>query len=558
VTKSRVRRQRTSLSVYRMHARAKFCAAVAGGAIALGACSIRSNLDAPDAGSDDAERRVGHPPNKWRDAAVEVIDAPISTTPDASIVTPSPLPSESIAVTLVADGVTGAQRVNFAVPLSLGKLSDASKLRVLAGAVEVPAARRVLARYSDGSARSVQLQLDVNVSTTTNLTVQLGVTGASGPTMADVTTTLAGSGNNIHPKVWAQLPATYLAASGVAGPVTPRSSITGTALDAWNTLCNYDTWNTDAFLVNAASSRDVWLFDRVTAMYRGYAATGSISPLRSAYREAAIYLGGMTITNGVTTAIAPPNANTDLKYYYSQGVALHYLLTGDDRYREAAEAVSAKVVTMWNPTYNNADGFWTERHAGFALLAHEWATIVSDDKAATIAARAETAVTAFLNHQNSYPSNYTDTTARCWAHTANAHGETFGYVGCSPWMSAILADALDAHARRVGGTRATQIQQSLAKLGRIIARDGLDSTGKPYYWMGVGTTSDLVDDYDEHWGEAAYLVGMAWDASGRTETSLKTKADALLSGFRTNGVIGQVRSFNWQCRSAPMAPTFLK
>jgi hypothetical protein len=404
----------------------------------------------------------------------------------------------------------------------------------------------------------VQLQLDVNVSTTTNLTVQLGVTGASGPTMADVTTTLAGSGNNIHPKVWAQLPATYLAASGVAGPVTPRSSITGTALDAWNTLCNYDTWNTDAFLVNAAASRDVWLFDRVTAMYRGYAATGSISPLRSAYREAAIYLGGMTITNGVTTAIAPPNANTDLKYYYSQGVALHYLLTGDDRYREAAEAVSAKVVTMWNPTYNNADGFWTERHAGFALLAHEWATIVSDDKAATIAARAETAVTAFLNHQNSYPSNYTDTTARCWAHTANAHGETFGYVGCSPWMSAILADALDAHARRVGGTRATQIQQSLAKLGRIIARDGLDSTGKPYYWMGVGTTSDLVDDYDEHWGEAAYLVGMAWDASGRTETSLKTKADALLSGFRTNGVIGQVRSFNWQCRSAPMAPTFLK
>ena len=504
--------------------------------IVASGCSDTSNSDEPDAGSSG--------PNRSQDGGVEIADAPMSETPD------------QLDVTLVPDGVTGTQRVNFAVPFSLGKVSDAGAIKIVAGTSELPAARRVLASYADGSARSVQLQVDVDVSTTTILTIQIGATGAAGPSLVDVTTTLAGSGNNVHPKVWVRLPPDVMAASGFAGPVTPRAQVQGTSLDAWAAQCDYDAWDTDAFLVNASASRDVWLFDRVTTMYRGYASTGSMVPLRSGYRESAIYLAGMTVSNGVATAIAPPSANTDLKYYYSQGMALHYLLTDDDRYREAAEAVSAKVVSMWNPQYSGA--FWTERHAGFALLAHEWATIVSDDKATAIAARADSAVTAFLAQQTSFPSSYTDANARCFAHTADAHGESYGTTGCSPWMSAIVADGLDAHARRVGGIRATDVRAAIARLGRIIARDGLDSTGKPFYWMGLGAAADVVDDYDEHWGEAAYIIGMAWDATGRTDAALKQKADALVAGFNSNGDVGQVRSFNWQCRSAVMAPTFLK
>jgi len=157
-----------------------------------------------------------------------------------------------------------------------------------------------------------------------------------------------------------------------------------------------------------------------------------------------------------------------------------------------------------------------------------------------------------------YPSGYADQSARCFAHSATAHAEGYGYDGCSPWMSAILADGLDAYARRAGGTRATQVRAALGRLGRIIARDGRDSTGKPYYWMGVGTTSDEIDDYDEHWGEAAYVVALAWDATGRTDATLKAAADSLLAGLKAHGEVGQVRSFNWQCRSAVLTPTFLK
>jgi hypothetical protein len=445
--------------------------------------------------------------------------------------------------------------VNFAIPFAAGVLDDASQIKIVAGGFELPAGRRVLASYADGSIRSVQLQVDVDVASTNTLSIAVGVAGMTGPSLAAVSTTTTGTGNNVHPKVWALLPTSVLIGSGLGGALVARADQT---VDAWDAICDYDEWDTAAFLVNAATSRDVWLYDRVTAMYRGYFVTGDMSPLRSAYREAELYRAGMTITNGVATAIAPPTANDDLKYYYAQNMALHYLLTGDDRFREAAEAVSARIVGMWNPQYNGADRFWTERHAGFTLLAHEWALMVTDDKAATIAARSEAAVTAYLNTQMTYPAGYTDPNARCFGHSATAHGEGYGYNGCSPWMSAILADALDEYARRVGGTRAVEVRTSLLLLGRSLARDGRDSTGKPFYWMGEGTTQDEVDEYEEHWGESAYVIALAWNASGRTEASLKTAADQLVAGLKSDGVVGQVRSFNWQCRSAVATPALLK
>ena len=47
-------------------------------------------------------------------------------------------------------------------------------------------------------------------------------------------------------------------------------------------------------------------------------------------------------------------------------------------------------------------------------------------------------------------------------------------------MSAILADALDAYATERGGADAIAARAAIVKLGKIIARDGRDSTGKPF------------------------------------------------------------------------------
>jgi hypothetical protein len=76
--------------------------------------------------------------------------------------------------------------------------------------------------------------------------------------------------------------------------------------------------------------------------------------------------------------------------------------------------------------------------------------------------------------------------------------------------------------------------------------------------MGVGTDENMLDEYDEHFGESAYLIAMAWHFSGRTDGALRDAADALVERVATEASVPHVRSFNWQCRSAVAAPWFLQ
>src|SRR5262249_48816432 len=151
-----------------------------------------------------------------------------------------------------------------------------------------------------------------------------------------------------------------------------------------------------------------------------------------------IYRSGIT-GSGHSTETPVPGKQGDLKYFYTQNMAIHYLLSGDDRFRESAEQMAGRIADLWNPWWDG-ERAWTERHAGFMLLDYLWAGIVSDNRSAEFLADADDVVDAVLDVQNSYPPGYNSTTARCFTHTADAHGEDFGYWGCSPWMSAILAD----------------------------------------------------------------------------------------------------------------------
>ena len=472
----------------------------------------------------------------------------------------TPPQAASVDVTLTPRaGVSGVQRVNFAVPLAPGQLRDASLVRVLAKDVELPAGRRALAQYRDGSIRSIQLQVETAVASGAVLTVRFGEAATTEDlALVPVASTLSPSDGTQGPNVWARLPATWLVASGLTGPQVTEAETNKTALDVWDRVCDFDKHTVTEFQ-QLRASRDVWLYDRGTIMYRGYARRGDLLTLESAYRETSIYRAEITGT-GAGTRIGIPTAADDVKYHYTQNLAIHYLLTGDDRFRESAEDVATRAYALWtSPGYAGGSDFWTERNAGFALLAYVWARIVTDNEAAILEQRADAAVTAYLQMMNQYPTNWTDSGARCFAHTAAAHGESFpGTWGCSPWMSAILADALDAYATEKGGSMATQARAAIVKLGKIIARDGRGSNGKPYYWMGIGSASDEVDAYHEHWGEPAYLVAMAWYHGGKTDASLKTAAEQMLAGLKSYGTVPHLRSFNWQCRSAVAAPFYLK
>jgi hypothetical protein len=463
-----------------------------------------------------------------------------------------------VAVQLVPrPGTSGLERVNFAVFAPKGLVATAQHVRVLRAGTEIRSARRGLATFSDGTFRSVQIQIDVTISAPLTLDVRLGEAATTPSlTLASVESTLSPANGMLGPRVWALLPANHMSSLAAMGPSLPEASSSG-ALAAWQRICDYSRFDTDAFLA-LESDASVWLYDRGTTLYRGYARRGDLTTLESAYRETSIYRNGVT-GSGTSTRIGVPGKAGDLKYHYTQNLALHYLLTGDDRFREAAENVALRISQLWtSPGYAGGADFWTERNAGFALLGYVWAMLVSDDKRAQFQTLADTAFTAMVDVQNRYPPGYNDANARCFAHQAVAHGEDYGYWGCSPWMSAILVDALDAYATFRGGTQRTLAQQAIVKLGRILARDGRDATGRPFYFMGVGTSQDEVDDFDEHWGEAAYIVAMAWHHAGRTDAALKSAADQLVLGFNSRGEAPHMRSFNWQCRSAVATPFFLR
>jgi hypothetical protein len=469
----------------------------------------------------------------------------------------------SVRVHLVPrPGVSGEERVSFAVPLAPGALRDADDVRVSQDGVEIPSARRALARRGDGSIRSVELQVDVDLDGETDLDVAIGEpAGAGDLPLVPVADTLDPPDGTEGPRVWALLPAAWLSASGVAGPEVPEADVAGTPLAAWSDLCDYDAYDVGAFL-DEAGDGSVWLYDRGTVMYRGYARRGDLTTLESAYRETAIYRAGITGA-GSATDIGVPGKRGDLKYFYAQNMAIHYLLSGDDRFRESAEQIALKVGGMWDPHYdgsttNAGHETWTERLAGFQLLAAVWAARVSDDRAEDLAAIADETAMASINVQEDYPPGYDDPDARCFAHHAAAHAEPFGYWGCSPWMSGILADGLDAYAEDRGGAAGEAARQAIVKLGRILAEEGRDGDGRPYYWMGVGTPEDEVDEYDEHWSESAYIVAMAYYHDGKRDPALREAAEELALGFGERGVAPHMRSFNWQCRSAVATPYYLR
>jgi hypothetical protein len=468
----------------------------------------------------------------------------------------------SVAVQLVpASGISGMQRVNFAVPLAPGELDDPAQVRVLHGADELPAALRGLARHPDGSVRSVQIQVELAVSGETDIEVQLAeAPAAAALSLMPVSSTLVAEDGEQGPRVWALLPAARLSASGIAGPLVPEADVAAVPSAAWAAQCDYESFDTEAFMAaDYETDRAVWLFDRGTALYRGYARRGDLATLRSAYVETSLYRNRITGSGTAARNGTPGGGEEDVKYTYAQNLALHFLLSGDDRSREAAENMALALSVLWSdPGYAGGSDFWTERHAGFGLLGFVWGMIASDDQSAELRALADEAVDAYLEVQASYPPGYTDPDARCFAHTGEAHDEGGAYFGCSPWMSAILADGLEQYARESEPARAAEVRASLVKLGRIIAQRGIQPDGRPYYFMGVGTDENMLDEYDEHIGESAYLIAMAWHFSGRTDGALRDAADQLVDLFATAGAVPHVRSFNWQCRSAVAAPWFLR
>lgn len=464
---------------------------------------------------------------------------------------------------LPQEGVAGIRRVNFALPLPAGQLLDDTKIAVYADAQELPAYRRGLARHDDGSWRSVQLQVQVDVDVVAQLDIHPGQDPAAStlPPVA-VETTLRTPDGETGPAVWVLLPADWMVASGILGPVQTEADVEGGELDAWDAICLYATFDTEHF-IDRINQEGAWSHDRAAIMYLAHVRRGDLTTLSSAFREAHMYRNGLT-GQGSATRIGIPGRLSDVTYHYSQGLALHFLLTGDDRFREAAEDVALRVSDLWSsPGYDGgqapAEDRWTELDAGFALLAYLWAGLVSDDLQLDLHALADVAVQEYLDVIDTYPEEYEDEQARCFAHH-DSYEElpSCDCMVCNLPASAVLADGLAAYTRLRPGVQATAVSEALVKLGRVVATVGRAADGKPHLAVGLANDYILEDLGEEHWGEAAYIVGLAWHLGGRVEPELRSAALSLLQGLRSRGSASTIASFNRQCRSAPLLSGYLE
>ncbi len=470
---------------------------------------------------------------------------------DAGVDSGFPFEGYRLDVQLVPQvGVHGVQRIAFGLPLPEGVVTDTEKVRVERDGIEIPSSRVVLARWLDGSIESVGIQIDREMDGASSVVVTLGIPSTAGPIrpIPIEDTMLDPKDEAVGPNVWVRLPPGWLLATRIAGPEVAERAVDGTLFDGWNYLCDYGRWGAAA---PPASLAATYMYDRATVFYRGYVRHPDLPTYIEAYRVAARYRG-LLYGHGAETRVVIPGAVDDPQMYYAQGLALTYLMTGDTRYRESAEDVADALAVLWPAAQRRPDvPGWTEQKAGLALLTWVWAMEVSDDRADVYRALADDAVDTWLAAQRPLRGGPSD--EGCFPHLRPNDG---GYYGCSPWQSALLAEALEAYATVRGGDRADRARSAIVKLGRMIANDSIAAWG-PVDFVGIdGVHFDGMHD-DERWGDTAYVVALAFAEDGRRDVGLYTTALDLVGSVRYRATASDVTSFDRQCRTAPATAWYL-
>lgn len=401
--------------------------------------------------------------------------------------------------------------VTFGVPFPRGSITSADlvTVRVLRGGSEIPAYVQQLTPWRhtsnpviDGKSVRVarvqtQYTFTVRYPAYETITVEWGIKNRTrnvatlqNPRIAwhAVTSGTFVSGDGVYePDVYATLPREVLSA-GLLKPTRmdpfadsiPEKRENPTALNKhWNwpgyleqqhaaknnfyTIINEDdpkvTAENQFDYKNARSDTDgePWLYDRSSSMFILYFRSGFLKPLREAVRAAQYYKNHLNAGGFFTL-----KGGDDPKYSYNESLAYDYWLTGDnDALQKITLIVKAfhDVPTRWSPNLN----FWTERHAGFKLLANVVAYEVTGMAAYKNAVKTESG--DFLWLQNGagglLPANRVDGGLY---HKGSQHDYDWdeNAYGGSSWMTALVVDAM---VRAYAFTEDQSIAQFIRRVG---------------------------------------------------------------------------------------------
>lgn len=459
------------------------------------------------------------------------------------------LPAEGEIAVALHPSAAGEQTVSFGVPFPRGVLSDPSLVRVSVDGTEVPSVSEALGQWrslsgAETSVRGVLVHARVTFSEEPlNAVVSYG----AAPSVAlEVPANVrdAWVGNDDYAMPGVQEPAVFAALSPEwlsqcllrtrTAPVGALGWWDEATVEFSDTAVNdVDAQVTEANRIDYEASAAPWLFDRPMTLFNTYIRTGDVKWLRHAHRATQYYAAHISETGYFDLK------RDDMKYSYGEAMWLDVLLTGDRQLVEKIEAV-ASAGARWNPTYTAGTNFWTERHQTYALLAalSAWEATgetVHGDRVREI-------FEATYNHLQSPPVG--DASDGCLLHTERSHeGNSNEAPICSPWMSALLSDAVWRYYLQSEDERALEALASFAGFVSSVATYEVASgtfAGRtvPRYLVSSSHTPDDSPGSDmEHTCDAAGLVYRgAWAARelGRDNAAMLSTAEALLASCEAN------------------------
>lgn len=471
-----------------------------------------------------------------------------------------PCPADRVDVTLAPQGdAAGPVVVSFGLPLGPGWLADDKRVRVLgADGAEIPAFTRPLAQWwidgKPGTIRSVLIQFEIKVEDRTPRKVTIvwdrprqqsrAVETAAAETQVELKTEpppeYASKALRFvfrSPKVLAVLPARWLCDSLVVWQQVPAQANRAAPWFDEHLVRHFDrsTWNISA---NSANF-EAHLFDRPATYAKVYARYGEAKYLTAMLKAIDFYIQHLNPSGFF--AIKPSN---DVKYVYTEGAAVAYLLTGDDRYRRAID-LGLKAWETHKAIEYTARGFFTERHHAFGMLAYLHAfEVTGEPKYLEKAKRYFDAAYAMQVK----PLDGKDPDG-AWVHKAEHHGDGNGWT-TSPWMSAFLTDAIWKYWMLSGDPRAPA---SLAMYARFTLRHSIAADGKTMHYManspGRGRSEGAIR---EHNVEGVYLLAMGHYLSAGKDPEFLPAIEKLWPPVMTDGANGPGRKFTWRFRETSM------
>ncbi|TWX67646.1 hypothetical protein [Colwellia sp. C1TZA3] len=191
-----------------------------------------------------------------------------------------------------------------------------------------------------------------------------------------------------------------------------------------------------------------WLYDRPQAIYQLFLMSGQNEWLTKANELTDFY-----IKNIDESGLFVLKKNFDPKYLMPKGLMYRYLLSGDVAAKKTLKRIFERSLD-WDESYSLSRGFWTERNQAAALnVAVSYWELTNDEAAlARINDIIDATVTMTFNPGNGWPLR------GCPQHGYKSH-EGWGddTPACSPWMMALLSDALWRFYQLTGDVRSASL-----------------------------------------------------------------------------------------------------